>query len=478
MDVLNKFKSTLTSSVSSTVFSTVSTIKDVLPGNPVTREYEINEHIASAGPGKSTCQTICSSQRIVIFQFLHYCSLFTVLFLTCFTLTRFSQLFSGLLWKVFSGVKKSTKQSAAVFVLEKRSLEAKYPGHERRHERDRILDQFKKSISQLTRLRHPQVLTVQFPLEESRDCLAFATEPVFASLANLLGQHENLPTPVPPAVRDYKMFDVEIKYGLLQLCEGLTFLHDSVKLLHRNLSPQSVVLNEAGAWKIFGFDFALNNSGLPNESPKWRCSSFVESCEDLMPDLDFLAPEYSMEDDDLLSPASDMFSIGMLAFALHNSKPLFTNSSWSTFRRNASELKSLRESNLQLIPTELKETLKLLLNSTPGLRPTASECSKVHYFEDVGVKTLANLDAQFQWDNLQKSQFYKGLPHVLPRLPQRVCVHRVVPCLAKEFVNPTMVPFVLPSVLAIAEEASAKDFVAFILPQLKPVMKLTDPIQV
>ena len=88
------------------------------------------------------------------------------------------------------------------------------------------------------------------------------------------------------------------------------------------------------------------------------------------------------------------------------------------------------------------------------------------------------MDAQFQWDNLQKSQFYKGLPHVLPRLPQRVCIHRVVPCLAKEFVNPTMVPFVLPSVLAIAEEASAKDFVAFILPLLKPVMKLTDPIQV
>ena len=55
---------------------------------------------------------------------------------------------------------------------------------------------------------------------------------------------------------------------------------------------------------------------------------------------------------------------------------------------------------------------------------------------------------------------------------------RVVPCLAKEFVNPHMVPFVLPSVLTIAEEASQKDFVNFILPSLKPVLKLTDPIQV
>ena len=41
-----------------------------------------------------------------------------------------------------------------------------------------------------------------------------------------------------------------------------------------------------------------------------------------------------------------------------------------------------------------------------------------------------------------------------------------------------MVPFVLPSVLAIAEEATPKDFVNHILPSIKPVMKITDPIQV
>jgi hypothetical protein len=44
-----------------------------------------------------------------------------------------------------------------------------------------ILDQL------LPIFRHPQILTVQHPLEESRDCLAFATEPVLASLANVLG---------------------------------------------------------------------------------------------------------------------------------------------------------------------------------------------------------------------------------------------------------------------------------------------------
>ena len=72
-------------------------------------------------------------------------------------------------------------------------------------ERDALLDQLRRAVAQLTRLRHPQVLTVQHPLEESRDSLAFATEPVYASLANVLGRHDNLPSPVPTHLRDYKV---------------------------------------------------------------------------------------------------------------------------------------------------------------------------------------------------------------------------------------------------------------------------------
>lgn len=43
MEVFNKFYSS--------VSNTVSQLSGVLPGNPVTREYEVISHIASAGPG-------------------------------------------------------------------------------------------------------------------------------------------------------------------------------------------------------------------------------------------------------------------------------------------------------------------------------------------------------------------------------------------------------------------------------------------
>ena len=49
-----------------------------------------------------------------------------------------------------------------------------------------------------------------------RDCLAFATEPVFASLANILGKRENMPLN-NESITKFKLYDVEIKYGLLQV---------------------------------------------------------------------------------------------------------------------------------------------------------------------------------------------------------------------------------------------------------------------
>ncbi len=48
---------------------------------------------------------------------------------------------------------------------------------------------------------------------------------------------------------------------------------------------------------------------------------------------------------------------------------------------------------------------------------------QIPFFDDVGAVTLQYFDSLFQRDNLQKSQFYKGLPKVLPKLPKVIyCV--------------------------------------------------------
>uniref|UniRef100_A0A224X7C4 Protein kinase domain-containing protein n=1 Tax=Panstrongylus lignarius TaxID=156445 RepID=A0A224X7C4_9HEMI len=414
MEVLNRF--------CNTVSSTVSQLQGVLPGNPVTREYEVTKHIASAGP--------------------------------------------GLLWKIYSGYKKSTKQAASIFVFEKRQVVPQ--------DRDILVETLKRGVAQLTKLRHPQILVVQHPLEESRDCLAFATEPVFSSLANILGKTDNLPQN-NDILNGYKLFDVEIKYGLMQIGEGLTFLHKDAKIVHHNLCPSSIIINDQGAWKIFGFDFAVQNSST-DSMPIWACQE--EDCGSSYPHAlahphqDYLAPECFSNDNKTLGPPSDIYSLGALIYALYNEGRSPFNGDRRLARLKNSEL------NLSKVADGLRQLVKMMLHPSPELRPDEHEFLKTSFFEDVGVKALNYLDSLFQWDNKQKSHFYKGLPQILGQLPQRVCLYRVVPCLSKEFVNPMMVPFVLPSVFVIAENCNKQEFISHILPHLKAVITIQEPIQV
>lgn len=57
-------------------------------------------------------------------------------------------------------------------------------------------------------------------------------------------------------------------------------------------------------------------------------------------------------------------------------------------------------------------------------------------------------------------------------------VYRILPALTSEFVNLDMVPFVLPNVLLIAEECTKEEYVRLILPDLRPVFKQQEPVQV
>lgn len=96
----------------------------------------------------------------------------------------------------------------------------------------------------------------------------------------------------------------------------------------------------------------------------------------------------------------------------------------------------------------------------------------------MGVKTLTYLDSLLQWDNLQKSQFYKGLPEALTKLPHRVKLQRVLACVVRDLGQPTMVPFILPGIFEIARDCSKEEYKVFVLPHLKPLMKMAEPIQV
>lgn len=231
-------------------------------------------------------------QVFCIFLIIHYFVVNAVLFLLI-----------GLLWKIYSGYKKSTREEASVFVFEKKILD-----NWSKDDRENMLNILRRSIIQLTKIRHPRILTVHHPLEESRDSLAFATEPVFCSLDNIFGNYNNL-NPIPKSLANFKLHDIEIKYGLMQIIDGMTFLNYDVKLLHKNITPDSIIVDKFGNWKIFGFDYCVMAQTGNDGNQNWPFVPFNTFAHALsQPKLEFTSPEVIQSSEN--SPASDMYSLG------------------------------------------------------------------------------------------------------------------------------------------------------------------------
>lgn len=97
-------------------------------------------------------------------------------------------------WKIYDAKKKSTGKAVSIFVFDRKSLDSGGGGGlgrsgnsslKRAHEE--VVERLKKEASSLARLRHPSILEIVEPVEETRNGgLQFATEAVTASLAGLL----------------------------------------------------------------------------------------------------------------------------------------------------------------------------------------------------------------------------------------------------------------------------------------------------
>jgi SCY1-like protein 2 len=61
-------------------------------------------------------------------------------------------------------------------------------------------------------LRHPAILEVVEPVTESRSSIAFATEPLHASLHNLLGNTDGFDGPTPKEITGFELDDLEVNF--------------------------------------------------------------------------------------------------------------------------------------------------------------------------------------------------------------------------------------------------------------------------
>jgi SCY1-like protein 2 len=90
-----------------------------------------------------------------------------------------------------------------------------------------------------------------------------------------------------------------------------------------------------------------------------------------------MAPEYHLTKS--YNTQSDMFSLGMLIYALYNHGKTYyeCHENYSTFIKMCDDLKTINTKKLSSLPLEVQDHVKMLLSLKPELRPDSGQFAKV-----------------------------------------------------------------------------------------------------
>ncbi|PLW24319.1 hypothetical protein PCANC_00924 [Puccinia coronata f. sp. avenae] len=347
---------------------------------------------------------------------------------------------------------------------------------------EKVVEILKKEVSSLSRLRHPCILEVVEPLEETRTTMVFATEPITGCLKDGIEQPDR---PSSHNTRNHpqinlELDEVETQKGLLQIGKGLQFLHESAKLVHCNLTPEAIIINSKGDWKISGFGLSTYLKQPDGQDTKWLFPEYDHRLPDsVQRNFDYLAPEYCL--DEHLSTSNDMYSLGCILHSIHTrSGPPFQNHhSLDRIRKNVENLGVLRAA-WSRVPDDVQEVLSQLLTRTPSTRLIASTFLNSRYFSsNLLVSTLAFLDRDTfnSKQNEEHVQFMKGLLRILPQFSQKVVKQKILPSLIEECRKHVLLPFLLPNIFLIAQQMENEEFRSELLPHLTRLFAIKDPPQ-
>ncbi|XP_071054060.1 SCY1-like protein 2 isoform X2 [Onthophagus taurus] len=394
-----------------------------------------------------------------------------------------------LVWRIHDAYRKSDGKECSVFLFEKRCAEKLH----KPKRKETVTEILRSSVRQLERFRHPKILQVLHPIEECAETLAFASEPVFASLANVLTffQEQNANTGTPttggsnqqpptrsPHAREYHFLDIEYKYGILQITEALSFLHYTGHVLHRNVCPASILVTKKGTWKLAGLEFTERVNDVDGVEPV-PCQPWTSRLSKMaQPNLDYTAPE--TQNQSMCSILSDMFSLGMVICAIFNQgRPLIqAGNSTSTYLKQLELLEDQVHNILPRIPIPLQEATVRLLSKDTRQRPTAQLLSLIKYFSDPAVHALQFLDVINMKDPSQKSHFYRNtLKEALPYIPKKLWYQHVWPSLQQEMRTQEVLAAVLQPVLFLIQESTLEEYESIILPSFRNVFSTPKTVQ-
>jgi SCY1-like protein 2 len=182
--------------------------------------------------------------------------------------------------------------------------------------------------------------------------------------------------------------------------------------------------------------------------------------------------------DSNITPAADMFSLGMLIIALYNSphkSPLDFNGSSSSYKRAFSSSSSVpsKTNNFmssQPLPRDVVNgVLDRLITRRPAQRMDAREFQQAQYFDNILVSTIRFLDGLPGKTPNEKSQFMRGLPRILNQFPKSVLDKKILPALLEEMKDRELLTLILQNVFKIITmlPSGKRAFTEKVIPKLR-----------
>ncbi|HLY31022.1 MAG TPA: serine/threonine-protein kinase [Ktedonobacterales bacterium] len=215
------------------------------------------------------------------------------------------------------------------------------------HERDDFRLRFRREAQVLLTLRHPHILPLISFGEDSP--LPYMVLPYLSggTLQALRGQAQKMQHPVPLTA---------ISHDLTYLAQALDYAHQR-KIIHRDIKPSNILYNQEGT--VFLADFSLAALQATSQTTLTTMGAILGTPL-------YIAPELVQEQE--ASPATDVYSLGVVLYELVAGRPPFQGTVFELFMKHVSAspppLYSLRPD----LPAETEAVIMRALAKRPEHR--------------------------------------------------------------------------------------------------------------
>lgn len=354
-----------------------------------------------------------------------------------YSISSYPTFVSNNCWSVYPAKHKTTKKPYSVWQFQKKEWETKLTNdgiitkNTKQMIMNDLFENIKSFIGSQSKFKHPNFVTVIEPLEDHKNRILFVTEYVINDLYS---------------VNKSELDEIMITKGLLQICNGLKFLHESVHNVHLNVNPSSILITENYDWKISGLTFLEN---LTNGT----IEKYIDPVDSRLPT--FLSIDFRFSSPNLITKHTadyidDLFSICCIIYFLFNDGEFLLkcppSSSTSDYERQINKLNQLlnnaksttHHASFEKIPINFYNTFLEVLSNSQESNTDVIQLNKVMTINDIIdskifnnelIKVLNSLDEYTTFSNYEKTNFLKTLKLEIEKFPKPLLINKFIPIL-------------------------------------------------